>query len=205
MDHIEKFFGLIAQLYTAPLHQYGYGGYCDGSTDCGRDWLLTLTLGVFIYGITLVVCGIILFVGIRKILKVVHWRRHKAQCQHEVCGHTWTLWVSDGNEPGCIRGVACCSSCHKQHRLAARKRQIDAEPRVQCPTGHGEMAKRDKVVAIIDVCTTCPTVVLTVEELAAIERQAFKKGERRGIKRGQSSGTSTGLVIGWAAGSVINS
>ena len=201
MEDDGGFFDLVWRSLTSPFNQY------DSWTG-ERDWFLTIMLGIFVLlAIATVLVVVVIF--FRWLVCEIRWRVTRERCQHEECGRQWTTAVSDGSEPGCLNGAACCGDCAHRHLKDAAQRNAEEEPRYDCVHGHGPMKKvavevLDGEFITIDSCETsdCHGVWFNGDELRrlkALERQkGYNSGYSAGSAAARSSGLATGIAIGVA-------
>jgi hypothetical protein len=200
---LSSVWNFIRDLYTYPFELwkgericYPYGGGCIREEP---DHVSAVILGFLILLGTLVVLFLLaLMVG--WLYDYFQWLSKRQECQHEECDHQYTTDVSDGSEPGCLSGRACCADCAERHRQAAIQRAADAEPKLLCVHGHGEMAKIVEDDVTRDECLTCGGVWLEGSELREIKDKYTDKGYDSGYSAGRSSGNSSGLATGIAIG-----
>lgn len=197
MDIIGKFIELVGKIYTFPLN------WNEEASFDGPDWIFTAFVGALIYGITAIVLICILVSLYHKI----EWYRLRRPCQHDECGHQWTMNVSDDeSDPNCMVGQPCCEECQERHEEEAIQRRAESEPRFDCPHGHGKMQKL--IVngdVILDNCKQCGGFWIEGNELKRIEDDSFHQGYREGYdQREAENAAMTTVIVASAASSSIN-
>ena len=193
MGFLEKLFNVIGAIYSAPFNQYHYEYWGE---EGGRDWISTIILGLIIYGLSIIIGAIMLYV----IFSRIHWYRKRRMCQHNDCGR-WTLETSDGSDPSCLADNACCTICALQHEYDSAVRRADSEEVHQCLECQTSMRKEivgnpDFGWVVIDKCPSCSSTFFSKRELELLQEMAREEG----YEEGEDDGFSSGLIIGIAAG-----
>lgn len=181
---------------SQPLAGGYFGPYCETGFHQEPDKVIGAVSGLLIYGITGLVAGLILMWALNEI----SWRRNRQVCQH--CGD-WTLDISDGSEPGCISGQACCEDCVELHIDASVERRAAQEARVQCSHCSHEMDKVVEHRIIMDICGNCGAVFLGPDELEHLEELATQRGYDNGYDDARSSGSGSSMAMGFVIGSAV--
>lgn len=87
----------------------------------------------------------LLVVLIKFAIERIYWYRNRKRCQHDYCGHVWTLGLSDGSHTGCVSEQACCGVCRVHHVAMEEQRRM-------CPDDGAVMDKIIKHSVIYDCC-----------------------------------------------------
>lgn len=197
-----KFIDIVVAIYTFPVYTWR-GGCTDGSKPVGESMfgpqcetgfyqssekVAAVFIGIVIYGITIIV----LLLVTAWVWDEVKWLRNRQRCQH--C-ERWTVEASDGSNPGCIDGQACCDDCYEQHLDEAIERRAQTEARIECPHCGQQMDKLVEHRTILDVCV-CGAVFLSPEEFEHLQALASERGYDDGYQDGKSVGSTNGMLVG---------